>query len=85
VRYLKKIKDNRGRKPIMIVCPFCEGGTISKAKITKLEIQVYICEECDSMWETLDISKDNCYDFSDYMEQNGLKGLWSELNDIERL
>lgn len=70
----------------MVLCPFCEGqGVISKAKIIGKDIQIYICEECDSMWKTSQINENNCYDFRKFMNELGLQGLWSELKDVERL
>ncbi|KNY26935.1 hypothetical protein [Pseudobacteroides cellulosolvens] len=70
----------------MVFCPFCEGqGLICKADIVGKNIQIYICEECDSMWKTPKIEKENCYGFGDFMKEIGLKGLWSELQNVERL
>lgn len=70
----------------MVFCPFCEGqGIIDKAKIVGKDIEIYICEECDSMWKTTNIQEDNCYNFHDFMNKIGLKGLWEELEEVERL
>ena len=70
----------------MVFCFFCDGqGVINKAKIVRKDIQIYICEKCDTMWETKEIRKDNCKNFKKFMSDLGLQGLWEELTDIERL
>jgi len=70
----------------MVLCPFCDGqGLIDKAKIIDKGIQIYICEECDTMWHTLEIREDNCDNFRKFMIGLGLKGLWEELEEVERL
>lgn len=70
----------------MIFCPFCAGqGLIDKASVTGKDIQIYICEECDTMWKTSDIREDNCENFIKFMKSIGLKGRWEELTNIERL
>jgi len=70
----------------MVFCPFCDGqGLINKAKVAGKNIQIYICEECDSMWKSTQIREDNCENFIDFMKSLGFKGLWEELTDVERL
>lgn len=70
----------------MVFCPFCDGqGLVCKANVIGKNIQIYICEECDSMWRTPEIETDNCDDFRKFMNELGLKGLWNELESIERL
>lgn len=70
----------------MVICPFCDGqGLIMKAKIKNKNIRIYICDECDTMWKTEDIQENNCENFENFMNNLGLKGLWEELTDIEKL
>lgn len=70
----------------MVFCPFCDGqGLIDKANIKGKGIQIYICEECDTMWKTPEIRKNNCDNFKKFMNSLGLKGYWEELDDIKRL
>jgi uncharacterized protein YlaI len=70
----------------MIFCPFCDGqGLINKAKVKGKNIQIYICEECDTMWRTNEIREDNCENFKKFMNSIGLNGYWDELVDVERL
>jgi formate dehydrogenase maturation protein FdhE len=70
----------------MVLCPFCDGqGLIDKAKVKDQDIQIYICEECDTMWKTAEIREDNCENFRKFMNSIDLKELWTELDNIERL
>lgn len=69
----------------MIFCPFCEGyGIIYEAKVVNHDINVYICDECDTMWQTQDIQEENCINFKAFMNKFGYRGLWSELTNIKR-
>jgi len=65
-------------------CPRCEGqGLINKAKVKGLEIEIYVCDECEATWlkgETLSVK--GFQDFGTFMKSLGLKGLWSELTDV---
>ena len=70
----------------MLFCPFCDGqGLIDKARIKDTGTKIYICEECDTMWTEKDIREDNCINFEEYMNKLGLKGLWEELIDVQRM
>lgn len=70
----------------MIFCPFCDDqGLIHKAKIIGSDIQIFLCDECDTMWKTEEIRHDNSENFGRFMHEHGLRGLWSELYDVERL
>lgn len=69
----------------MKICTVCEQGRIMKAKIKKNNKTIYICEECDSIWEKADLTDYLEIGFNEYMERIQLKGLWSELTDIEEL
>lgn len=69
-----------------VLCPFCEGqGQIYHAVVKEDSETIYICGECDTVWLTDDISKDNCQAFDCYMLKKGLSPLWSELEDIDKL
>lgn len=66
----------------MVYCPFCDGqGVIYKAIIKETQIEIYICDECDTVWRDRNIKEDNCERFKDIMNKIGYKGLWSELTD----
>ena len=68
----------------MVFCPFCYGhGLVDKASIKDRGIQIYICEECDTMWKTTDIREDNCENFRKFMTSIGLNGFWTELTELQ--
>lgn len=69
----------------MKICPFCEQGCIYKAVIKVTGDIIYICDECDSIWKTSDISVENGDSFYVIMSKLGRKDLWSELSDITPL
>lgn len=67
----------------MVYCPFCDGqGVIYKAKVISTSSVILICDECDTMWNTHEIIAENCLNFKKYMQPFGLKGLWSELEEV---
>lgn len=71
---------------LMVCCPWCEGnGLIYKAVIKVTGDIIYICDECDLIWKTPDISLENCYTFGEIMSGLGRKDLWSELSNLEPL
>lgn len=64
------------------VCPRCEQDYIYKVKIIPLNRIVYLCKECDALWELeTPISQKNYIDFGNYMEKYGYKGDWSLIED----
>lgn len=70
----------------MICCPFCEGqGVIYKARIIKNNVAIFICDECDTMWLNSNIKENSCINFGEFMDSLGLKPLWSELHEINKL
>jgi hypothetical protein len=74
------------RRDLVTECPFCDGqGSVCKARIVKLNRIIYICDECDTIWlDRNDIKETNSNRFDEFMKQNGLLPLWSELTIIKR-
>ncbi|MEW9053049.1 MAG: hypothetical protein AB2392_17950 [Neobacillus sp.] len=70
----------------MISCPFCDGqGIVVHATVKKINRNIHICDECDTMWlEGEPINAETCKSFDRFMKNNGLEPLWSELTNIER-
>ena len=64
-----------------MICPVCEQGSIFKAKVIKLNIYIFICYECDAIWRDYQaiVFQDHA-NFSWFMEQYSLPGLWNELS-----
>lgn len=58
-----------------VACPRCNdggGGLIYKAELSPIQKIVYICDECDALWERPDqISKIPFMDFGKYAEKHG--------------
>ncbi len=70
---------------MQVLCPFCEGqGEIFEAIISATKQKIYICGECDTVWQTADISEENCQPFDCFMLNQNLKPLWNELKDIKK-
>lgn len=71
------------------LCPIClpeSNGLIRKVKIKKLNKEIFICNECEAIWESEEDIYNNRYIwFSVYMSNNGLEHLWSEFEDIDKL
>ena len=57
----------------MKYCPFCDKqGIINKAQIKNTTIEIFICDECDTVWKTSEISKKNCESFEQFMMYNNI-------------
>ena len=70
----------------MVYCPFCaHQGVIYKAKVSKLDIQIFICDECDTIWYSENISEDNCINYKIFLKEHNLGDLWSNLVEVERI
>ncbi|WP_289137706.1 hypothetical protein [uncultured Brevibacillus sp.] len=70
----------------MVYCPFCDGqGLMNEATVVNHDLTIFICDECDTMWESSDIKEENSKNFKEYMDRFRYKGLWSELTNIKRI
>lgn len=70
----------------MIECPFCDGqGVICQAEVRKIDLIIYICDECDTVWLNGDeMKEENCIAFDSFMHQHGLSPLWDEFACVEK-
>ncbi len=69
-----------------VLCPFCEGqGEVYRVVVQKTDEQIYLCDECDTVWLTEKIGEDNATNFEDFMTNRGLEPLWDELKNVEKL
>ncbi len=65
-------------------CPACGSGPIVRAKIKKLDKNILICEECDSIWfDIKDVGVVEEDVFPSFAKEHGLLGLWSELEILD--
>jgi hypothetical protein len=63
-----------------VPCPRCGQAWISYALIKPLGQHIYICEACDSMWETTAVIALRTYkDYDSYMRQHGYTNGWLQL------
>ena len=54
-------------------CEVCDQGFIRHYRINPLNIEAYICEECDALWLKKDeIRHDNYTAFSTFLDQHNL-------------
>lgn len=61
-------------------------GMVYKAKIKKLDKKIYICDECEAVWDSEENIVNNQFEeFETYMDKKGLKPLWSEFTDIKEV
>lgn len=61
-----------------MLCPYCEYGRILKAKVKISNKDIYICEECDTVWEG-EVNDKTGIGFNKYMKKNGKYGSWDEI------
>lgn len=60
------------------ICPRCEQDYVYQQRIRPLNQVVYLCEECDALWEIgMTLSKETYQDFQSYMQAFGHRGDWS--------
>jgi len=70
----------------MKICPRCDGqGKLLRVAIVPLNNHiVYICDECEALWEQDKIKNvDDYVDFSQYMEQKGIPASWQSVKILE--
>lgn len=61
-----------------MVCPYCEQDKVIVAKIKRNGKKIYLCEECDTVWEGK-INLISGIDFDLFMKNEGCEANWSEL------
>jgi hypothetical protein len=67
-----------------VVCPRCDGnGLIYQAHISSLGVTVYLCDECEAMWEDAKtISIASFKDFTTYLRGHGVTYGDAKLKDV---
>jgi predicted RNA-binding Zn-ribbon protein involved in translation (DUF1610 family) len=64
-------------------CPGCDQGWIRRAKIKKKSVEVFVCEECETVWQSEPETSATCSgNLGQDMKADGLTGDWSELEVI---
>ena len=61
-----------------MICPYCEQGRVMTAKVRKNGREIYICEECDTVWERT-VDSLSGVGFEAFMKEQGCSENWNEL------
>ena len=65
------------------VCPGCGQGWVVPVRVKSTGVCLLVCEECETTWfREEDIGSARPMNFIDYMESQGLNGLWTELERL---
>ena len=65
-------------------CPHCD-GEIYKARIAHLNLEVYLCDVCESLWEIKDIRsiiKPSLKSIEPFLNQHGLEYMSTEIEEL---
>lgn len=66
-----------------MICPYCKQGDILKANVKINHQIIFICEECDTVWnENETISSQTGRAFENFANQLNIRALWDELGLI---
>ena len=66
-----------------IWCPICNQGWVVQVRIQKLDLHAFVCKECDNTWFKIpDGGNEHPVDFRTFMKSKGLKGLWTEVVEV---
>lgn len=70
-----------------VYCNECLGGAygfVNKVWVVKLKKHVYICDECETVWESFDdLANNNHLTFDEFAKKYNLKPLWSEFSNVD--
>lgn len=63
------------------ICPRCEQSWLERAYIKSIGQVIFICEECEAMWEEGTILELSTFkDYGTYMEAKGYDSSWNHLD-----
>jgi ribosomal protein L37AE/L43A len=66
-----------------VCCPGCGQGWVVRVRVPLLNRELFVCEECETTWlRREDIGVVQPLNFVNFMRENGLKGLWTELERV---
>ena len=64
-------------------CLGCDQGWVVPVRIIKIDKIIFLCEECETVWNNEnDIGTMKPVNFTNFMKENNLEGLWSELEEL---
>jgi len=60
-------------------------GHIIRVFIKKLGIHVYVCDECEIVWKSIDDLNSNKYvSLDDFTQKNELKESWQDFSEVNK-
>jgi len=66
-----------------VACPGCGQGWVVPVRVKSTGVHLFVCEECETTWfREEEIGSARPTNFMDYMESQGMKGLWTELERL---
>ena len=65
-------------------CPYCDQGWLQKAMVKATKEIIFICDECDTVWDLGDqITNQSGITFDAYAKDKKIKALWLELDLLD--
>ena len=63
-----------------MICPRCDQGSVLEVLIRELQVETFLCDECDAVWfDHIDVENMPFVDFGTYMINKGLNSTWNEI------
>lgn len=65
-------------------CPMCDEGVIASYRVVATGASIWICDECDSVWEAAEeLPGPALTTVEQYLQLRGRPPLWSELQRMD--
>ena len=64
------------------ICPYCGQGAVRKAKIKENGKNIFICEECDTVWEK-EVNDKTGVSLKFFLKNEGIDVSWDDWNELE--
>lgn len=60
-------------------------GHVIKVFIEKMDKYIYICDECEIVWQSIeDLNSNNFICLDDFTHKNGLKESWQDFSEVDK-
>lgn len=64
------------------ICPYCGQGAVRIAKVKKNGKNIFICEECDIVWEK-EVNDKTGVPLMFFLKSEGIEVSWDDWNELE--